>query len=84
MKKQKTPVIRIYNNSNQLIQLQLRSPGGDFFTSETQVRINPGKDVLVPKSHIREDQVSNLAKRGLIKIVHDSEIIDEHENSLVN
>ena len=80
----KTHVIRIYNNSKQLIQLQVRAPGSDFFTNEQQVRIQPGKDVLLPKSHLRQDQVENLQKRGFIKIVYDSQAIEQMEEALVN
>jgi len=73
MAKKKTHVVRIYNNSKQMIPLQVRAPGGDFFTSEQQVRIMPGKDVLLLKSHLRADQVDNLAKKGLVRVVYDSE-----------
>ena len=84
VKAQKSHVVRIYNNSKQLIQLQLRAPGGDFFTSETQARIAPGRDVLLPKSHLRKDQIENLTKKGFIKILHDSEAVAEREAALVS
>lgn len=83
-KAKKSHVIRIYNNSNQLIQLQMRAPGGDFFTNESQVRINPGRDVLLPKSHVRQDQVENLTKKGFIKILHDSEVVADREETLIS
>lgn len=69
----KSHVIRVYNSSNQLISLQVRSPNGDFYTSEQQVRITPNQSVVLPKSHVRLDQVENLQKRGMIKVVYDSE-----------
>lgn len=65
--------IRIYNCSKQLIPLQARTPGGDFYTSEQQIRISPGQDVLLPKAYLRADQIENLQKRGMIKVLHDSE-----------
>ena len=71
--KQRTHFIRVYNNSKQMIPLQVRAPGSDFYTNEQQVRIVPGKDVMLPKSHVNMDQVENLQKRTLIKILHDSE-----------
>lgn len=83
-KAKKSHVIRVYNNSKQLIQLQMRAPGGDFFTNESQVRINPGQEVLLPKSHLRHDQVTNLTKKGFIKILHDSEAVAEREEMLVS
>lgn len=73
MAREKSQTIRIYNASKQMIPLQLRAPGGDFFTNEQQVRIMPGKDVLLPKSHLRSEQVDNLRRRGMIKVVYDSE-----------
>jgi len=75
--KKKSHVVRIYNNSRQMIPLQARAPGADFFTSEQQVRLDPGKDVLLPKSHLRRDQIENLQKRGMIKVVYDSEVAEE-------
>lgn len=77
MAAQKSHVLRIYNNSRQMIPIQARAPGSDFFTGEQQVRIAPGKDVLLPKSHLRKDQVENLQKRGLIKVLYDSELAEE-------
>lgn len=69
----KTAVIRVYNCSKQLIPLQVRAPGSDFFTNEQQVRLEPGKDVVLPKSHLRGDQIENLQKRRLIQVIYDSE-----------
>lgn len=69
----KSHVIRIYNSSKQLISLQVRSPNGDFYTSEQQVRIIPNQSVVLPKSHVRQDQIDNLQKRGMIRVVYDSE-----------
>ena len=80
----KSAVIRVYNNSKQLIQLQVRAPGSDFFTNEQQVRIPPGENVLLPKSHVRQDQIENLQKRGFIKIVYDSQAVEQFEEALVN
>jgi hypothetical protein len=80
--KTKTHVVRVYNNSKQLIQLQLRPPGSDFYTNEIQVRINPGQDVLVPKTHLLYSQVENLKKRGFIKILHDSEVAAEQQMTI--
>ena len=70
----KSHVIRVYNSSKQLISLQVRSPNGDFYTSEQQVRIIPNQSVMLPKSHVRQDQIDNLQKRGMIKVVYDSEV----------
>jgi hypothetical protein len=56
-----------------MIPIQLRAPGGDFYTSEQQVRLNPKMDVQLPKSHLRMDQIENLQKKGLIRVTYDSE-----------
>lgn len=84
VKAQKSHVIRVYNKSNQLIQLQMRPPGGDFFTNESQVRILPGREVLLPKSHCRQDQLDNLSKKGFIKILYDSQVVAERQEAIVN
>ena len=83
-KANKSPVVRVYNCSKQLIQLQVKPPGGDFYTNESQIRINPGTDVLLPKTHLRQDQLENLKKKGFIKIVHDSEVVADSEQSIVS
>lgn len=69
----KTEIVKIYNCSTQLVQLQLRVPGGDFYTDEQQVRILPGKEAELPKNHLREDQIANLKARRMIKVTYDSE-----------
>ncbi len=79
MSKKKSHAVRIYNCSNQMIPLQVRAPGADFFTSEQQVRIGPGKDVMLPKNHLRKEQIENLQKRGMLKVVYDSEITEEQQ-----
>lgn len=77
MAKKRQHQVRVYNCSKQMIPLQARAPGGDFYTSEQQVRIMPGQDVLLPKSYLRSDQIENLQKRGMIRILHDSELAEE-------
>jgi len=84
VKASKSHVIRVYNNSNQLIQLQMKPPGGDFFTNESQVRILPGKEVLLPKSHCRQDQLDNLSKKGFIKIMYDSEVVADRQEAAMH
>ena len=81
--KAKSHVVRIYNNSKQMIPLQVRAPGSDFYTSEQQVRLSPGEDVLLPKSHLRLEQIENLQKRGMLKIVFDSETVEEQKLTIV-
>jgi len=73
MENGKLQFVRIYNCSKQMIPLQLRSPGSDFFANEQQVRIAPNKDVVLPKSHLLEDQITNLQQRRMIKVTYDSE-----------
>lgn len=82
MAKSKTRVVRLYNNSKQMIPLQVRAPGSEFYTGESQVRLDPGKDVLLPYTHLRQDQVENLKRRGMIKILYDSQIAEDQEASI--
>lgn len=81
-KKNKSPVVRIYNCSKQMIPLQVRAPGSDFFTNEQQVRLEPGQDVALPKSHLREDQIKNLQKRRMVQVVYDSEAAEEQREAV--
>lgn len=71
--KKKRPMIRIYNCSKQMIPLQVRPPGSDFYTNEQQIRLNPGKDVSLPKSHTREDQIDNLRQKRMIQVIYDGD-----------
>ena len=57
-----------------MIPLQVRAPGSDFYTNEQQIRLFPGKDVILPKSYVMEDQINNLRSRGMIKVNYDSDI----------
>lgn len=66
-------VMRIYNSSRQMIQLQARPPKTDFFTNEVQIRLNPGQSVDVVRNHMNMDQIENLCKKGLLKVVYDSQ-----------
>ncbi len=72
-KRVKSAVVRIYNKSRQMIPLQIRAPGGDFYASEQQVRLRPGKDALLPKSHLMMDQILNLQQKRMIRVIYDSE-----------
>lgn len=66
--------IRIANISKQMVPIQLRSPNGDFYTHEHQIRLDPGcQPISIPKSHLFMEQITNLAKRGILKIVNDTE-----------
>lgn len=72
-KKQKSSMMRLYNCSRQMIPLQVRAPGSDFFSNEQQVRLDPGKDVMLPKSYLRIEQIENLQKRRMLQVNYDSD-----------
>lgn len=72
-KKNRSPVVRLYNCSKQILPLQVRPPGSDFYTNEQQVRLPPGKTVLLPKTHLLADQILNLQRRRMLKVTYDSE-----------
>ncbi len=80
MGKQKSHTIEVYNCSNQMIPLQLRTPNSDFYANEQQVRINPGARIKLPKSHVREEQISNLQSRRMLKVLLDTEVIEDRNN----
>ncbi len=71
--KTKSGIIRIYNNSGQMVSLSLRAPGGDFYVAESQVRIMPKKTADLPRSHVLMDQINNLRGRGVIRVLHDDD-----------
>ena len=73
MKKVKSASVRLYNCSKQMLPIQVRPPGSDFFSSEQQIRIEPGQDVVLPKSHVNNDQIQNLSKRRMLKVTYDSD-----------
>lgn len=60
--------IKIYNASSQMIPLQLREAGANFF-HEMQVRLMPKQQVELPKSYIMEEQINNLKARGILRLV---------------
>ncbi len=78
-KKARSAMVRLYNCSKQMIPLQVRAPGSDFFSNEQQVRLEPGKDVMLPKSYLRTDQIDNLRKRRMIQVNYDSEAVVKGE-----
>lgn len=73
MAKKKTHTIRIHNTSKQMIPLQVKPPAGDFYLHEQQVRLYPNKDVVLPKDHVLEEQITNLKAKAMIKVSYDSE-----------
>lgn len=75
MAKKHSATIRIYNRSKQMIPLQVRPPGSDFFSNEQQVRIAPGEDVTLPKSYLLPEQIENLTRRRLLTVTFDSEAV---------
>lgn len=61
--------ISIYNRSKQVIPLQARPPKGDFYLSEQQIRIMPNETVQINSAYLIEEQINNLAAKGLIKVI---------------
>ncbi len=75
--KKHSAVVRLYNRSKQMIPLQVRAPGADFFSNEQPVRLEPGKDVTLPKSYLLAAQVENLTKRRMLTVTYDSSVAGE-------
>lgn len=69
-------VIRVYNCSKQTIPLQVRPVNSDFYRDEQQVRLAPGKSVLLSKKEVMESQIKNLQTKRMIKVVYDSSKTD--------
>lgn len=68
-KRSRTETIRVTNCSKQMIPIQAKPPGGDFYRNEQQVRIRPGASIELPKSYLMEEQIVNLQKRGMIRVL---------------
>lgn len=82
MSKKRTHVVRLLNISQQLLRLQVKPPAGDFFLHEQQVCLRPGQDAMLPKDHLRPEQIKNLQARGVLRVVYDSEAVAERESAL--
>jgi hypothetical protein len=78
--KRKTHTQRLLNNSKQLVRIQVKPPLGDFYLHEQQVGLRPGQTVVLPKDHLRPEQIHNLQARGVLKVVYDSETVEEMES----
>lgn len=75
--KKHAAVMRLANIGKQLIRLQVKPPQGDFYLHEQQVDLRPGGNVLLPKDHLRMDQIRNLQGRRMLRIEYDSENHEE-------
>ena len=82
MSKKRTHTQRLLNNSRQLVKLQVKPPLGDFYLHEQQVSLRPGQTALLPKDHLRPEQITNLQARGILKVVYDSETAAELESAV--
>ena len=58
----------ITNVSRQLIPVQVRRPGGDFYKDEQQIRIKPGETVRLPAAMLLQHQLDNCKLRHELKI----------------
>ena len=65
---QKREYVEIMNISKQMIPLQVKPPGGDFYIEEQQIRLRPGKSAVVPKDHLLWSQIENCKARGQLKV----------------
>lgn len=70
--RQRSETASIYNSSSQLLSISARPPGGDFYSTEQQIHIGPGKSATLPRNHINEEQVKNLQAKGMLRVVYSS------------
>ena len=64
-----TKFVTIVNTSKQMIPLQVKQPGADFYVAERQVRIRPGKQVQLPADYLMDAQLENLRSRKDIQVI---------------
>lgn len=69
----KNTVIKIYNRSRQMIPLQVKPPGGDYFLHEQTIYLSPKKTVSIPSGYLLADQIKNLKARRELAIVSGTE-----------
>ncbi len=72
----KGAVVRLYNRSSQMIPVQIKPPGGDFFLHEQTVYLRPRQTVKVPKSHLNHDQIHNLQARRELQVLYDTDVAE--------
>ena len=71
--------VMIYNRGRQVIPLQVKPPGGDFFLHEQTIHLHPGKHVRLPKSYTNANQIRNLQAKRQIQLIGDTEEQAERE-----
>lgn len=76
--------VRIYNRSNQMINLHVRAPNSDFYANEQQIHLGPRDHVLLPKSHLNMDQVNNLCQKRILQVIYDSEAEEAKQQALAS
>jgi len=60
--------VTLCNSSKQLLRIQVKPRGGDFYMEEQQIALNPGGTVTLPKEYLLAAQVENLQARGMLKV----------------
>jgi hypothetical protein len=64
------PDVVVYNTGKQMIVLRQKPPeGGDFFIHEQSLYVYGKKTVKIPAKLVDWNQLTNLQKRGQIKIL---------------
>jgi len=64
---------KITNRSKQVISLNVKPKGGDFYINTQDIRLSPfgskGNSVIIPISYVNMSQLENLAAKGMISFV---------------
>jgi hypothetical protein len=63
------PEQTVMNISAQTIGIQLSKPGGDFYIHEQTIRVKPGGSHRDKVSKFNRNQIDNLKKKRIIKVV---------------
>jgi hypothetical protein len=64
------PLVTLYNPQSQMVIIRKKPPkGADFFMHEQSIYLKGKKTVKIPKNHLDWDQLTNLQKRGHIRVV---------------
>lgn len=65
--------VSVYNCSRQTIPVQVGTKDGDFYLTQQQIHLQPGKVVDLPRTHVLEEQLTNLQARGLVRVIDPKE-----------
>jgi hypothetical protein len=69
MPREEMEFVTIENISSQMVRIQIKPPGGDFYLDEQQIQINPNNRISVPKDHLLWQQIENFKAHKILRVI---------------